>query len=200
MNTSSTVVPIQKSWSFVNKEMWPKRKSSHTKSYPWRKVRKEQIISYRSESHYLVSPMRYLQAVTTSINPGPPPWTSRTRKVMAQSHFHLLCKYLELQIQYKFTCVHLQKTRSGLPNPHLPHSYRKSLRRTHREDAQIPDKEEMQEQVTGDAAIDNYSWLSKVADFGNYGGNSCPMHSHHFMTQQLTERSSQLEFEPDEAT
>lgn len=162
MNTSSTVLPTQKSWSFVNKETWPNGKSPpHTKSCPWGKVRKDQSVSYRSESHYSVTPTRYFHAAASSINPGPPPWTSRTHKVMAWSHFHLPWKYLELQIQYTVTCVHLQERRSGFPNSHLPHSFRKPLWWTQRENARIPAKEETQEQLTGDVVNDHYSWLSK---------------------------------------
>ena len=160
MSTSSTVLPTQKSRGFVNKETWPNWKSPpHKNSCPWGKVRREQYISYRSESPYSVTPARYSPAAASSTSSGPPTRTSRTHEVMAWSRFHLPCKYLELWAPYTVTRAHLQKRRSGFPNSHLPQSSRAPLLRTRKEDAQIPAREDTQEQLTGHVITDSYSWL-----------------------------------------
>lgn len=59
-------------------------------------------LTYRSKSHYSVTATRYFHAVASSINPGPHLISSRTHKVIACFHFHLLCKYNSVHV---YTCA-----------------------------------------------------------------------------------------------
>lgn len=141
INTSSTALPTQKSWSFVNKETWLNWKSPpHTQSCPWGKIRKEWTVTYRSESYYSVTPMRHSYAVASSINPGRLRWPAGHARWCHGPTFTSGVSTWS----YGFNIhLHVCTFSKGDQVSQIPtcHNSRKPLWRTRREGAQIPAKE-----------------------------------------------------------